>query len=43
MTQLSNPRTAKGNPLRCPECGRYDHPEDTKCAAELAARKREGK
>lgn len=38
MTQLSNPRTAKGSPLRCPECGRLDHPADTRCKLELAAR-----
>lgn len=39
MSQLSNPRTGKGAPLRCPECGRYDHPSDTKCERELTARK----
>jgi hypothetical protein len=39
MTQLSNPRTPKGAPLRCPECQRYDHPADTRCPLELAARK----
>lgn len=38
-TQFSNPRTAKGRTLRCPECGAYIHPPDTKCEAELTARK----
>lgn len=37
-TQLSNPRTAQGRPLRCPDCGAYAHAQDTKCNAELSAR-----
>lgn len=41
-TQLSNPRTAKGRPLRCPDCGAYAHAADTKCAAELTARGKQG-
>ncbi len=37
-TQLSNPRTAKGAPLRCPECQRYAHAPNTTCKRELRAR-----
>jgi hypothetical protein len=42
--QLSNPRLPSGAAMRCPECQRFQHPDDTTCSLERAviARAAEG-